>query len=305
MRVVFMGTPDFAVPTLRALAAMHEVAGVFTRPDSGAGRGRKVLPSPVKAFATEAGLRVEQPNTLRDPAAVATLASLAPDVIVVAAYGMLLPPDVLDVAPLGCVNVHASLLPRWRGAAPIQRAILAGDAETGVSIMRMEEGLDTGPVCMTRTTDIDDKTADALTTELAELGAAALIDALESMAAGVATWVPQDTSAATYASKLTADDVALAPELTVEEALRRVRASGPSAPCRAMVAGKPLVVLEASRSSADLPQGLGTSKKRLELGLADGSITLDRIVPEGRGAMTGAAYVCGARLGDTCEWSVA
>jgi methionyl-tRNA formyltransferase len=305
MRVVFMGTPDFAVPSLDALIAQHDVVAVYTRPDAATGRGRRLVPSPVKARAEVAGIPVEQPSTLRGQAAAEALASYRPDVVVVAAFGMLLPASILSVPPLGCVNVHGSVLPRWRGAAPIQRAILAGDDATGVSIMRMEEGLDTGPVCLVRTTDVDDKGAAELTAELAALGAEALLEALPRIQDGSVLWAAQDEGAATYAAKLSAEDVALAPGLTVDEALRRVRASGPSAPCRIVVDGKLLVVLEASRSAADLPDGTATARKRLELGLADGAIVLDRVVPEGRATMTGAAYACGARIDATCEWGEA
>ena len=148
MRVVFMGTPSFAVPSLDALIGRHEVVAVYTRPDPLRGRGRHRMASAVKERALEAGIRVEQPGTLRDTGCVDVLRSFRPDVIVVAAYGVILPPDVIDLPSHGCLNVHASLLPRWRGAAPIQRAILAGDATTGVSIIRMEAGLDTGPWCL-------------------------------------------------------------------------------------------------------------------------------------------------------------
>lgn len=303
MRVVFMGTPDFAVPSLEALLSRHDVVAVYTRPDAGTGRGRRLVYSPVKRRALQADIPIEQPKSLRDAAETDRLAAYRPDVVVVAAYGMLLPKAILDVPPMGCVNVHASLLPRWRGAAPIQRAILEGDDMTGVSIMKMEEGLDTGPVCATASVTVDGKTAGALTADVAQAGAATLLDALDRIADGSAVWVAQDDTAATYASKLTADDVALHPDLTVDEALRRVRASGASAPCRILVDGRQLVVLEASRADVRLDSGVGTSRKRLVIGLADGSVALDRIVPEGRSEMTGPAYLCGARLGDTCEWS--
>ncbi len=165
MRVVFMGTPAFAATILDDLAEQHDVAAVYTRPDAVRGRGKRLEPSPVKAAAERRGLRVLTPRTLRDEAAQRELASFAPDVICVAAYGAILPKEVLDIPRFGCLNVHASLLPRWRGAAPIERAILAGDEEAGVCIMRMEEGLDTGAYCVCRTARIDGKTAPELTDE--------------------------------------------------------------------------------------------------------------------------------------------
>jgi len=169
VRIVMMGTPAFAVPTLDALLGAHDVAAVYCRPDRASGRGRKVVASPMKEQALAAGVPVEQPATLRDPEAVATLSSYAPDVIVVAAYGLILPPEVLAVPQHGCLNVHGSLLPRWRGAAPVQRAILAGDEVTGVSIMQMEEGLDTGPWCLQVSVPVDEKSADEPAVELARL----------------------------------------------------------------------------------------------------------------------------------------
>lgn len=204
MRVVFAGTPDFSATVLKALVeAGHGVEAVYTQPDRPAGRGRKLRPSPVKALALERGLTVLQPRNLRGESQLQRLRDLRADVMVVAAYGLILPAGVLDAPRLGCVNVHASLLPRWRGAAPIQRAILAGDSETGISIMQMDEGLDTGDVlsrdrCEIAPTD----TAGTLHDRLAELGARALLRALEVMGSGCADAQPQDNSKACYAERL-------------------------------------------------------------------------------------------------------
>jgi len=202
-RVLFMGTPDFAVPSLKALIESDEfkVVGVATRPDKPAGRGRKLKSSPVKALATEHGIPVFQPKSLRkDKDAVNSLAATRPDVIVVAAYGLILPPDVLSIAPHGSINVHASLLPRWRGAAPVAAAILAGDRETGVSIMLMDEGLDTGPVLAQRKVPIErTDTTGSLTAKLALVGAELLIETLPKWIAGGIVPQPQDDSLATYA----------------------------------------------------------------------------------------------------------
>lgn len=303
MRVVFMGTPSFAVPTLEALLRDHEVVAVYTRPDAASGRGRRLVASPVKERALAEGIRVEQPRSLREPECLEVLRLLRPDVIVVAAYGVILPPDIIDLPPLGCLNVHASLLPRWRGAAPVQRAILAGDGETGVSIMRMEAGLDTGPWCLRSAMQVDEKTTAQLTDDLAALGASALLDALERITGGGCTWVAQDESLVTYAAKVSAADVALSPALTVTEALRRVRASGPIAPSRVRVAGRRLVVASASASGIALTPGGVAADAGLTLGFRDGAIRIDMLVPEGRSAMPSEAFVRGARLPADASWT--
>jgi len=302
MRVVFMGTPEFAVPTLLALASAHEVAAVYSRPDRPAGRGRHLTPTPVKSAALAAGLTVRQPQRFSDPGELELLTSDRPDVIVVAAFGAILPQAVLDVPVHGCINVHASLLPRWRGAAPIQRAILAGDRVTGVSIMRMEAGLDTGPWCSQGTVDLEGRYAAEVESDLAECGARLLLEALPSLAAGSLTWHAQDESLVTYAAKVTPADVAVGPELTVDQFLARVRASGPSAPCRAVVADRNITVLRASAVSTALASGAADCANALDLGCSDGAVRLDEIVPEGRKAMNGESYARGARLPEHCTW---
>ncbi|MGN3973801.1 methionyl-tRNA formyltransferase [Tsuneonella sp. SYSU-LHT278] len=201
MRIVFMGTPAFAVPTLAALhEAGHEVVAAYTQPPRPSGRGKKLQPSPVQAEAEIRHIPVRCPPSLKAPEAQAELAALAPDLAVVAAYGLILPRAVLDIPKQGCLNVHASLLPKWRGAAPIQRAIMAGDAVTGVTIMRMEAGLDTGPMLATARTPIEDKTAGELTEELAEIGAQLMVGTLIDLAA--LHPVPQDDAEASYARKI-------------------------------------------------------------------------------------------------------
>ena len=201
MRIVFMGTPDFAASVLSELASQHEVVAVYTRPDAVRGRGKQLVPSPVKVEACERGIPVFTPKTLRDADEQQALAALEPDVICVAAYGMLLPAEVLSTPEHGCLNVHASLLPRWRGAAPIERAILSGDEETGVCIMRMEEGLDTGDYCVCRSLEVGDKDVALLTDLLADLGAHALLTALTQLEAGCIRWTRQDEEHVTYAEK--------------------------------------------------------------------------------------------------------
>lgn len=304
MRVVFMGTPSFAIPSLRALTRITDVVGVFTRPDAASGRGSKLRPSPVKEAAVETGLQVLQPRTLRDSDAQDRLRALAPDLVVVAAYGLILPREVLEMPQLGCVNVHASLLPRWRGAAPIQRAILTGDSITGVVIMRMEEGLDTGPYCLSGQTNVDDKSAEELTSELAGIGAELLVEALPSIDDGSCEWQEQDDSMATYAEKITKLDVALSPDLTADEALRRVRASSPQAAARASVAHRGMTVLEARRtdSSARSSEVVATTDG-VVLGLSDGSIELLRVKPDGKAAMDASAWARGANLHPGATWT--
>ncbi len=204
MRLVFAGTPDFAATALKALiAAGHTIVGVYSQPDRPAGRGRKLQPSPVKQVALDHEIPVFQPETLKTAEAQKQLADLKPDVMIVAAYGLILPKAVLDIPTHGCLNIHASLLPRWRGAAPIQRAIAAGDAETGITIMQMDEGLDTGAMLLKSLTAIDTSdTGGSLHDRLAELGGKAIIEALELLKKGELTGEPQNDDLACYASKL-------------------------------------------------------------------------------------------------------
>jgi len=229
LSVVYAGTPEFAVPALDALLSAHyDVRCVYTQPDRPAGRGRALQPSPVKQRALEHGLPLMQPDSLRNAAAATDLAAFTPDVMVVAAYGLLLPPEVLAVPRLGCLNIHASLLPRWRGAAPVQRAILAGDSETGVCIMRMAEGLDTGPVyaqaaCAIAPTD----TTATLTNTLAELGAKRLLDVLPLIATQQLVPVDQPDEGAVYARKVTKAEALIDWQRSAAELERSVRAYQP------------------------------------------------------------------------------
>src|SRR5690606_21769316 len=204
LSLIFAGTPEFSVPALEALvASRHRVVAVYTQPDRPAGRGQQVTMSAVKQCALKHELPVEQPQTLKDSAAVERLAQWHADLMVVVAYGLLLPKNVLDTPRLGCVNIHASLLPRWRGAAPIQRAIQAGDKETGVTIMQMDVGLDTGPMLLERVTPIDAReTASTLHDRLSTLGAEAVLEAIEAIAAGTASPRQQPEEGATYAAKI-------------------------------------------------------------------------------------------------------
>jgi methionyl-tRNA formyltransferase len=228
MRIAFMGTPEFAVPTLRALvAAGHDVVAVYTQPPRPAGRGKKLMPSAVQMVAEVLGIEVRSPVSLRDTEAHAAFAALDLDCAVVAAYGLILPQAILDAPRLGCLNVHGSLLPRWRGAAPVQRAILAGDTETGVMVMQMEAGLDTGPVRATARTKVAGKTAGELTSELAELGAALMVEVLGDFDAYPAIAQPGD--GVTYAAKIDKAESRLNFAKSAEQVDRQVRAFNPTA----------------------------------------------------------------------------
>ena len=226
MRVIFMGTPDFAVPTLRAIvAAGHEVVAAYSQPPRPAGRGKKLQPSPVHLAAQEMGIAVSTPASLKPAEEKSAFAALAADVAVVAAYGLLLPVAVLEAPKYGCLNVHGSILPRWRGAAPVQRAILAGDATTGVTIMQMEKGLDTGPMLLKRTTRIDEKTAGELTDEIAALGAEAMVEVLGRLPHVRSE--PQPADGVTYAHKIDKAEARIDFAKGAEFIERQVRAFAP------------------------------------------------------------------------------
>ncbi|MDO4797612.1 MAG: methionyl-tRNA formyltransferase [Coriobacteriales bacterium] len=301
MRVVFMGTPEFAVPSLRALAGRHDVTCVVTRPDAVRGRGRKLVPSPVKAVALELGLPVLE--TVRvDDEVVARVAHERPDVVCVAAYGALLPDDLLSVAPMGCVNVHASLLPHGRGAAPIQRAVLEGDEVAGVSIMRIVHDLDAGPYCRQASVAIGEQPCVQLMGALAELGAEELCLALDAMTSGEATWTDQDESQVTYAAKVQKTEMRLDPADSALANRRRVQASLDAAPARLSVGGRGVRALDARLSDvAAEPAQVIVHKGRVHLGCADGALELLRVKPDGKREMDAAAWAAGIR-GDGIAW---
>ena len=304
MRIVFMGTPDFAVPSLRALAAAHDVALVLTRPDAVRSRGKKLEPSPVKAAALELGLPVLEAKRM-EPEVVDALRAARADVFCVAAYGCILPDEVLTMAPLGCVNVHASLLPRWRGAAPIQRTILAGDAEAGVSIMRIGHGVDTGAYCAQASCSVAGKSADELTSELAELGAGLLLEVLPELAAGTVSWTEQDEALVTHAAKIQKAELRLDPAVSAADNERRALASSDAAPARCMLAGKPVRVLAARVapvSGAVLAAGeLAIQGGRVLLGCGEGALEVRELKPDGKRAMDAAAWAAGQR-GAAVTW---
>lgn len=301
MRVVFMGTPAFAVPSLRKLAAAHEVALVLTRPDAVRSRGKKLEPSPVKEAALELDLPVMEANRMT-PEVLDALRAAEAEIFCVAAYGCILPDEVLTMAPLGCVNVHASLLPRWRGAAPIQRSILEGDAETGVSIMRIGHGVDTGAYCAQASCAVPGKFADELTAELAELGGDLLVSTLSAIADGSAAWIEQDESLVTHAAKIAKAELRLDPAVGALENIRRVMASSNAAPARCVIAGRPARVMRAAAADAASPSvaaGTFTVKGgRVYMGCADGSFELISIKPDGKREMDAKSWAAGQREDD-------
>jgi methionyl-tRNA formyltransferase len=247
LRVAFAGTPVFALPALAALRQHHEIVGVLTQPDRPSGRGRRLTPSPVKEAAIAAGLPLAQPPTLKDEAARAQLAAWRPEILVVVAYGLLVPPAVLSLPRLGCLNIHASLLPRWRGAAPVERAILAGDAYTGVSIMQLDAGLDTGPVLLTRRVPISRAhTGGSLRAELATIGADALLEALSGLAAGTLIARPQAEEGATYAARIDKAEARIDFGHSAPEIERQVRAFNPEPVAETRLDGEQLRIFAAS-----------------------------------------------------------
>jgi methionyl-tRNA formyltransferase len=313
LAVVYAGTPEFAVPALEAIvAAGHRVLAVYTQPDRPAGRGRELAAPPVKRRALELGLAVEQPATLKDPVAVARLAALDPDVVVVAAYGLLLPPEALVAPRLGCVNIHASLLPRWRGAAPVQRALLEGDAVTGVSIMRMEAGLDTGPVYAVERVPIGPRdTAQSLTARLAEAGAQALVATLASLEHGRPVPVPQPAEGVTYARKIDKREAAIDWARGAAALDRQVRAFVPWPVAETRWRGAPLRVHAAEPAAGAVAAAPGTilaaEAAGLEVATGAGRLRLLRVQLAGRNVVAAAEFargearrgpVVGERLGD-------
>ncbi len=298
LRVAFMGTPDFAVPTLRALIARYSVVGVVTQPDRPAGRGRQLVISPVKQFALTAGIPVIQPRKLREPEALAQLTAWSPDLIVVAAFGQILKTAVLDLPKFGCINVHASLLPRHRGAAPIAAAILAGEAETGITIMKIDVGLDTGPMLAYRAEPIClDDTTQTLTTRLADMGAELLIETLPAYLSNQLVPQLQDTALATYAPQLKKEDGHLDFTRPAVELERRVRAFTPWPGAFALWEGQPIKILRATllgnltgQAGLIMPSPLGPA-----VACGAGALALIEIQPPGRRPMPAADFARGAR----------
>ncbi|WP_434026423.1 methionyl-tRNA formyltransferase [[Pseudomonas] boreopolis] len=297
MRIVFAGTPEFAVPSLRAAAQRHEVVAVYTQPDRPAGRGRGLTPSPVKLEAIARGIPVLQPETLKSPESQDALRRLAPDLMVVVAYGLILPKAVLAIPTHGCWNVHASLLPRWRGAAPIQRAIEAGDAETGVGLMLMEAGLDTGPVLLEQRTPIGaDETGGQLHDRLAGLGAQVLSDGLGLLRAGIRPVPrPQPAEGVTYAHKLDKAEARLDWSQPADVLARKVRAFNPWPVAEAQLAGERVRIHAAVALERTAPAAPGTvlaaSKQGIDVACGEGALRLRVLQREGGKAITAADYL--------------
>ncbi|NUM48387.1 MAG: methionyl-tRNA formyltransferase [Anaerolineales bacterium] len=296
-KIVFMGSPDFALPTLQALAQHYPVVGVITQPDQPAGRGRTLTPPPIKTLAEQLGLPVIQPRRLRDPEPMAQLHVWNPDLIVVAAFGQILRANVLTLPPLGCLNVHASLLPRGRGAAPIQAAILHGEPETGVTIMQMDPGIDTGPMLTRRALPIlPDDTAGTLTPKLATLGADLLLETLPAYLRGELSTQPQDDTQATYAPMLKKEDGLLDFHHPAETLSRQVRAYNPWPGASMDWAGGTLKVHAAHAEQGTAPIGQRTRAGKLPaVGTASGLLVLDEVQPPGKKAMPGQGFLNGAR----------
>ena len=300
MRIIFMGTPEFAVPSLKKLCeTKHDIIAVYTRPDSKSGRGNKLVPSAIKQCAIEHKLEVFTPSSLRNKDEQQKLADFNPDIIIVAAYGLILPKEVLEIPRLGCINIHASLLPRWRGAAPIQRALLAGDVEAGVCIMQMEEGLDTGDYHEAGRTLIGKKTANELTEEIAHIGADALPAAIDAIDAGTYIWHKQDEDQVTYAEKIDKTETLLSPSLSVAQISRRIQASSKHSPARCVVCSKEIAVIDAAVATDFLKQGeVKREKNRIVLGASTGSIELLTVKPQGKSEMPVKNWLAGLRTQD-------
>jgi methionyl-tRNA formyltransferase len=282
MRVAFAGTPQFAVPALAALlASRHQVVGVLTQPDRPQGRGRRLTGSPVKELALAHGLTVAQPPTLRDATGRAAVAALSPDIMVVVAYGQILPPEVLRLPPLGCVNIHGSLLPRWRGAAPIQRALLAGDDFTGVTLMQMDEGLDTGGMLGVQRVPITERdTSATLHDLLARAGAQKLLEVLEGLAAHVLKPVPQPADGVTYAHKISKAEAPIHWADAATLIARQVRAFNPWPVAETRFAGEQLRIHQATaRASLAAPPGqwLGFAGEALRVACGTGELHVTQV----------------------------
>jgi methionyl-tRNA formyltransferase len=296
--LVFMGSPDFALPTLRALADTYDVVGVVTQPDRASGRGRAVKAPPVKLLAQELNIPVIQPEKLRQPEAMEQLRVWNPDLIVVTAFGQILRKDVLDLPHFGCINVHASLLPRWRGAAPINAAILHGDEETGVTIMKMDVGLDTGPILSQRSIRLrQDDTAGSVLETLSHLGADLLIETLPDYLAGKIQPVPQPEEGATYAPMLKKEEGKLDFTRLAEELERRVRAFNPWPGAFMDFDGALLKVHCAHVEAGEARAGQKlVYQNQPAVGAGDGLLVLDKVQPAGKKPMSGKSFLAGARL---------
>lgn len=295
-KIVFMGSPDFAVPVLESLSEKYRIVGVVTQPDRPAGRGRKLHAPPVKEVAKSMGFPIIQPQSLRDREARKQLEDWAPDVIIVTAFGQILKQDILDLPKFGCVNIHASLLPRWRGASPIQAAILAGDARTGVTIMQMEAGLDSGPIIAQRDVPIrPNTTGGELSDQLAHLGARTLLEVLPSYFNQMISPLPQDESIVTYAQRISKSEGALDLNLPAYQLVRKILAFNPWPGAFYNLDGKILKIHHAhAHDTYQCDLGAHYIVNNMPaLGTSEGLLVLDEVQPEGKRIMLGNAFLNG------------
>ncbi|MBF0213743.1 MAG: methionyl-tRNA formyltransferase [Magnetococcales bacterium] len=297
-RIVFMGTPDFALPSLNALIdSTHSVVGVFTQPDRPTGRGMKLRPSPVKEVAMHHRIPTFQPQKLKDPSAIADCQALQPDLIVVVAYGQILPQAILAMPPQGCINVHASLLPRWRGAAPIHRALLAGDPETGITIMRMDQGLDTGPILSMESLSLSETiTGGELHDALAQMGAALLLRTIEALKANRIRPTPQPDVGVIHAPKLVRADEKISFDQPARQVQRHILALNPWPGASALLENQPVKLLHARLNQ----EGSGSPGTILslhddgpEIACREGSVIVTELQPPGKRRMTAAEWLRG------------
>ncbi|MBQ8382203.1 MAG: methionyl-tRNA formyltransferase [Clostridia bacterium] len=301
MRVLFMGTPDFAIPALRALASAHEVVCVVSQPDKPKGRGMQLHPTPVKSAAQELGIEVRQPVTLKDGAFLPDLEGLRPDVIVVVAYGKILPEYVLNFPKFGCINIHGSLLPAYRGAAPMQRAIMDGNRVTGITTMQMAKGLDTGDMLEIAEVEIaENDNFEVIHDKLAQAGADLILSTLAGLEAGTITPVKQDDSLATYAAKIEKSDCVLDFTRSAEELHDQIRGLSPIPLAFTKLNGKLLKIVTSKVSPESSTKAPGTvlsiDKGVIAVATGDGILHITDVLPEGKGRMSAAAFVNGKKI---------
>ena len=318
MRLVFMGTPEFAVPSLEALASHHEIFLVLTQPDRPAGRGRKLVPPPVRAQALDMGLRVIQPESANHPDVLALIQEMRPQVIAVVAYGCILKRPLLEAPTIAPVNLHASLLPRYRGVAPINRAIMEGEQVTGVTTIHMDEGIDTGPMLLQERVEIGpNETAGELSERLAKVGAKVLLRTVDELEAGVLKEIPQDDSLATYARKLKKSDGMIPWERPAPSVVNHVRGVTPWPGAVTYLEGLSIKVLDAKVAQASdleaagLPQGptqdpgtvIGPASEGPIVATGRGAVVLCKVCPEGKKPMIGSAWARGKRALVGCRFT--
>lgn len=299
MRVIFMGTPDFAVYSLKALITQHEVIAVVSQPDKPKGRGKKVVSTPVKEYALEQGIPVYQPEKARDPEFVALLQGLQPDVIAVTAFGQILPEDILNIPKYGCINVHGSLLPKYRGAAPMQWSIIDGEAVTGITTMFMAKGMDTGDMLLKAEVPIhpDDNFA-SVHDKMAEAGGNLLLETLAALQAGTVTRVPQDHEAATYAPMITKETGHIDWSKSAKEIINLMRGLDPTPGAYAMYEGEPLKLFKGEKANEEYAQGkmgeiVDVIKKGVVVKCGDGAVTITELQARGKKRMSADAYLRG------------